>query len=144
MYAATSIPADLRLALHDSLSDSYELSNVLLAKVGIDGRLQLLTSGWERVLGYSRRELNARTLLQLMWSDRRSVATAVAQIVDTRDMRPVIVRVRCRNGGGRCFRLHRLYDRQEKMMYIVAEEAPQNRTDVIAGGAERRSAARSG
>lgn len=143
MYAETSNPADLRLVLHDSLSDSYELSNVLLAKVGMDARLQLLTSGWERVLGYSRRELNARTLLQLMWSDRSSVAAAVAQLLDTRDMRAVIVRIRCRNGRGKCFKLHRLYDRQETMMYIVAEEAPQNRSGVIAGGAERRSAVRS-
>ncbi|HEY9530304.1 MAG TPA: PAS domain S-box protein [Burkholderiales bacterium] len=143
MYAATGSPADLGLVLHDSLSDSYESSNVLLARVGMDARLQLLTSGWERVLGYSRRELNARTLLQLMWSDRRSAAAAVAQILDTREMRPVILRIRCRNGRGKCLRLHRLYDRQEKMMYIVAEEAPQNRSGVIAGGAERRSAARS-
>ena len=143
MYAAMSSPADLRLVLHDSLSDSYELSQVLLAKVGIDGRLQLLTSGWERALGYSRRELNAKTLCGLMWSNRRSVATAVARILDTREMRSVILRIRCRDGQGRCFRLHRLYDRQEMMMYMVAEEAPQNRTGVIAGGAERRSAARS-
>jgi PAS domain S-box-containing protein len=142
MPAASSGPADLRLVLHDSLSDSYELSKVLLAKVGFDGTLQLLTSGWERVLGYSRRELNAKTLLQLMWSDRRSAAAAVAKILDAREMRPVILRIRCRNGLGRCFRLHRLYDRQEQMMYIVAEEAPENRAGVIAGGGERRAVAR--
>lgn len=140
---ATSDPADLRLVLHDSLSDSYELSKVLLAKAGFDGTLQLLTSGWERTLGYSRTELNGKTLFQLMWSDRRRVAAAVAQILDTGEMRPVTLRIRCRNGRGRCFKLHRLYDRQETMMYIVAEEAPQDCAGVIAGGAERRGAARS-
>ena len=133
--AASNPPPDFRLVLHEQLSDSYELSKVLLAKAGFDGTLQLLTSGWEGVLGYGRRELNAKTLLQLMWCDRRNVAGAVARILDTLDMRPVTLRVRCRNGLGKCFRLHRLYDRQEHMMYIVAEETPQNRTGVIAGGA---------
>lgn len=40
------------------------------------------------------------------------------------------------------FRLHRLHDSQEQRVYIVAEEAPQNRTDVIAGGADRRTGVR--
>ncbi len=142
MHAASNLPADFRLLLHDHLSASYELSRVLLAKAGFDGTLQLLTSSWERVLGYGRRELNAKTLLQLMWSDRRNVARAVAAILNTLDMRPVMLRVRCRNGLGKCFRLHRLYDRQERVMYIVAEETAQNRTGVIAGGGERRAAAR--
>lgn len=109
---------------------------MLLAKAGFDGTLQLLTSGWERVLGYGRSELNAKTLFQLMESDRCSVASALTRILDTLDMRPVMLRLRCRNGLGKCFRLHRLYDRQERMMYIVAEEIPQNRTGVIAGGAQ--------
>jgi hypothetical protein len=134
MHAASNPPSDFRLVLHDQLSDSYEQTKVLLAKAGFDGTLQLLTSGWERVLGYGRRELDAKTLFQLMGSDRRSVASVVQRILDTLDMRPVMLRVRCRNGLGKCFRLHRLYDRQERMMYIVAEETPQNRTGVIAGG----------
>ncbi len=141
MHAA-SRPCDFRLILHDSLSDSYELSKVLLAKASFDGTLELLTSGWERVLGYSRRELNARTLFQLMWSDRRGAAAAVSAILDTVDARPVMLRVRCRDGLAKCFRLHRLHDRDERRVYIVAEEMPQNRTGVIAGGSERRTGVR--
>jgi hypothetical protein len=133
--------ADFRLVLHDNLADGYELSNVLLAKAGFDGTLQLLTSGWERVLGFGRRELNGKTLQQLMWSDRRSGAAAEA-ILDTVRAGPVVVRLRCRDGLGKSFRLHRLYDRQEHMIYIVAEETPQNRTGIIAGGGERRAAGR--
>ena len=137
-----SAPADFRLVLHDTLSDSYELSKVLLAKADFDGTLQLLTSDWERVLGYARRELKAKTLLQLMWSDRPSAAAAVAAILDVAHIGPVVLRMRCRNGRGKCFRLHRLYDRQEHMMYIVAVEMSPNRTGVIAGGGERRAAGR--
>lgn len=122
MNAVSPCPADFSLVFHDSLSDSYELSKVLLATADFDGRLQLLTSGWERVLGYARQELEEKTLVDLLWSDRRNAATTVAAILDQRDMSPVDLRVRCRNGAEKCLRLHRRYDKQEQMMYIVAEE----------------------
>jgi hypothetical protein len=129
---------DFRLVLHD-LSDGYELSKVLLAKATFDGTLQLLTSGWEQVLGYGRRELNAKTLQQLIGSDWRGGDAAAEAILDTLHPGPVVVRLRCRDGLGKSFRLHRLYDRQENLIYIVAEEIAQNRTGVIAGGGERRA-----
>ncbi len=141
MQAAARPPADFRLILHDHLSDSYELSKVLLAKASFDGTLELLTSGWVRVLGFTRRELNAGTLLQLLWSDRRRTAAAAAAILDTLDMRPVMLRMRCRNGLGKCLRWHRLYDPRERTMYIVAEEAAADRARDIGGG-DRRAAAR--
>jgi PAS domain-containing protein len=134
-------PCDFKLVLHDSLSDSYEMSSVLLARAGFDGTLQLLTSGWERLLGYGRDELRRKTLLHLMWSNARSAAAAVAAILDNVNMNPVDLRVRCRDGLGKRLRLHRLYDKHEQVMYIVAEEAPENRRDVISA-AERRSGAR--
>ncbi|HEX6321306.1 MAG TPA: hypothetical protein VFZ84_20760 [Burkholderiales bacterium] len=127
--------AEFRLVLHDNLADGYELSTVLLANAGFDGTLQLLTPGWERVLGFERRELNGKTLQQLMWSDGRSGAAAAEAILDTVHAGPVVVRLRCSDGLGKSFRLHRLHDRQEHMIYIVAEEMPQDLTGVIAGGA---------
>jgi hypothetical protein len=147
---ASSGSADFRLVLHAHLADSYELSKVLLAKAGFDGTLHLLTSGWERVLGYGRKELGAKTLAQIMWGNRRSAAAAVSTILDTANMLPVILRLRCRNGLGKGFRLHRLYDREEHMMYVVAEElaqnrsgeVAQNRTGVISRCGERRTAGR--
>lgn len=119
---ASNDPADLRLILHRNLADSYELTKILLAKAAFDGALQLLTSGWERVLGYSRRELSVKMLSQLLGSDRRSAAGTVARILDTFDMRPVALRLRARDGLGKNFTLHRLYDAHEHTMYIVAEE----------------------
>jgi PAS domain S-box-containing protein len=122
MPTLSPYPTDFSLVFHDSLSDSYELSKVLLASADFDGRLQLLTSGWERLLGYQRQELEEQTLADLLWSDRARAATAVAAILGQLDMSPVDLRVRCRNGAGKCLRLHRRYDKQEQMMYIVAEE----------------------
>jgi PAS domain S-box-containing protein len=142
MSIAASCPIDFKLVLHDRLSDSYEMSKVLLARAGFDGTLQLLTSGWERVLGYRREEFKGKTLFQLMWSNPRSATAAVAAILDKLDMAPVDLRVRCRDGLGKCFRLHRQYDRHDHMMYIVAEETPETSAAVIPDREERRAAVR--
>lgn len=115
-------PIDLRLVFHANLTDSYEMSNVLLARAGFDGTLHLLTSGWERALGYTRQELGEKPLSQLMWSNRELVATAIAAILDRLGAQPVELRLRCRNGCAKRLRLHRRYDGREQAMYIVAEE----------------------
>jgi len=134
-------PKDLRLVFHDSLSDSYELSRVLLATADLNGTLQLLTSGWERVLGYGREELEGKTLADLLWSDRRGAARTVAAILDTLNLGAVDIGVRCRSGLGKRFRLHRRYDQHEQMMYIVAEETPSEPA-AVRERAERRAAVR--
>ena len=142
MSAASRCPSDFRLVFHDSLSDSYELSKVLLATADFDGTLQLLTSGWERVLGYGREELKGKTLADLLWSDRRGATRTVAAILDPLSAHPVELRVRCRSGLGKCLTLHRRYDRQEQMVYIVAEETPTKPTAAVREHAERRATVR--
>jgi hypothetical protein len=142
MGTASSYPIDFRLTMDGSPSDSYEMSKVLLARAAFDGTLQLLTSGWEHALGYGRAELEGRTLRQLMWSDQRNAA-AVAAILDRLSTGPVDLRVRCRNGLGKCFRLHRQYDKREHVMYIVAEETSGNASSgVRRRTVERRTALR--
>ena len=116
------------------------MSKVLLATADFDGTLQLLTSGWERVLGYGREELRGKTLVNLMWSDRRGAAAAVAAILDRLNMAPVEIRLLCRNGLAKCFKLHRHYDKHEHMMYIVADEMPGNRARGVHARTERRAA----
>ena len=142
MSAVSRCPRDFRLVFHDSLSDSYELSSVLLATADFDGTLQLLTSGWERVLGYGREELERKTLADLLWPDRRGAARTVAAILDPLSADPVELQVRCRSGGGKSFTLHRRYDKQERMVYIVAEETRSKPTPAVREHAERRAAVR--
>lgn len=141
-----SSPTDLRLVLHDNLADSYEDSKVLLAKADLDGTLQLLTSAWERLLGYGREEFKGKTLLHFMWSNPRSAAAAAAALLDEQDLRPVRLRLRCRDGRGKSLTLHRLYDLREHMMYIVGEETRAERAGtgvgVICAREERRAAVR--
>ena len=140
---ASNGPTDLRLVVHDTMSDSYESSKVLLAKAGFDGTLQLLTSAWERVLGYGREEFKDKTLFHFMWSNPRSVAAAAAAIMDELNMGSIDLRLRCRDGRGKCLTLHRLYDKDEHMMYIVAEETPDGaRLGMIRALEERRAHAR--
>jgi len=134
--------ADLSLVLHETLSDSYEISRVLLAKAGFDGKLQLLTSGWERALGFRRAELARKTLRDLMWCNTRSTAAAATSILDEQNANPVDVRLRCRDGRGKGFRLHRHYDRRERMMYMVAEEISGTPAAPVSARGERRAAAR--
>jgi PAS domain-containing protein len=133
---------DFRLVFQETHSDSYELTKVLLAKVGFDGELKLLTSGWERMLGFAHGELTGKTLLDLMWSNPRNAAAAVAAILHGMDSGPVDLRMRCRDGTGKGLRLHRHYERHERMIYIVAEEIPENPTPAVPGLEERRAVAR--
>ena len=146
MGPASKAQIDLRLVMHDTLSDSYESSNVLLAKAGFDGTLQLLTSAWERMLGYEREEFKGKTLLDFMWSNARSAAAAVAAILDQLNVSPVHLRLRGKNGRGKCLTLHRLYGKDEHTMYIVAEELSAKSAAALAGvicaRQERRGAVR--
>ena len=130
---------DLRLVLHEPVSDSYERSTVMLAKAGGDGTLQLLAAAWERRLGYRREELKRKTLLELMWGNRQSTAAAVAAIFEPLHMRPVEIRLRCKDGEGVGLTLHRLCDRHQQMMYILAEESAGRLIDGFSSSdAERR------
>jgi hypothetical protein len=120
-------PIDFRLVFRENPADGYELSTLLLAKASFDGELQLLTTAWERALGFGRGELRGKTLLDLMWSNSRRAASAVAAILGRMDRGPVELRLRCRDGRGKGLRLHRRYDRREQMIYITAEEMVDSR-----------------
>jgi hypothetical protein len=122
MSTAARYPSDLRLVFRESLSDGYELSKVLLAEAGFAGELKLLSSGWERALGFGHGELKGKTLRDLMGSDPRNAAAAVAAILGRMDGGPVDLRMRCRDGSGKSLRLHRRYDRREQVVHIVGEE----------------------
>ncbi len=122
MGTATTPPDDFRLVVRDRTSDSYELSQVLLAVAPFDGTLQLLTGGWERILGYGHEELHGKSLREIVACGERDTAPAVAAILDIGSEKPVDLRMRHRNGLAKDFRLHRRYDRDEHLMYVVAEE----------------------
>jgi hypothetical protein len=115
-----SRPTDFTLAVHVTPGDTYEWSQVLLAKATFHGTLELLTSAWERALGYGREEIAGKTLGKLLRSGRP--AAVVAAILDKRNADPVDLTLRCRDGAAKRFRLHRRVDDYVREVFIVAEE----------------------
>jgi hypothetical protein len=115
-----SKPTDLTLAVHVTPGDTYEWSQVLLAKATFHGTLELLTAAWERALGYGRQEITGKTLGKLLRSGRP--AAVVAAILDERNTDPVDLTLRCRSGAAKRFRLHRRVDDYLREVFIVAEE----------------------
>jgi hypothetical protein len=118
------IPADLKLAVRVSPGDTFEWSNVLLARANFSGKLELLTAAWERVLGYGRHEFNGKSLRELMACDEATAADAVEAILEERDLQPVDLTLRTRAGEARRLRLHRRLDEYGHRIMIVAEENP--------------------
>lgn len=115
------MPEDLKLLMTDHPGATFLKSRVLLARASIDGTLELLTAAWERTLGYGQDEFRMKMLSQLLWPGMPAGAAAVA-ILDERDMAPLDVKMRCRDGRGKWFRLYRRFDAYERRMYLLAEE----------------------
>jgi hypothetical protein len=132
----TDIPTDLTLAAHVTPGDTYEWSQVLLARASFRGTLEFLTAAWEQVLGYGRHEFAGKTLGKLLRSARP--AALVAAILDERNANPVDLTLHCRDGAAKRFRLHRRFDDYQRHVYIVAEERLSSiGRDVQAAGDER-------
>ena len=128
-------PTDLSLAVHVTPGDTYEWSQVLLAKASFNGTFKLLTAAWESVLGYGREEIADQTLGRLMRSGRP--AAVVAAILDQQSTDPVDLALRCKGGGIKRFRLHRRYDDYLREVFIVAEETHSTVARVQASGITR-------
>jgi hypothetical protein len=118
--AYTTYPADFALAVYSGRGGMFS-SNVLLARAGFDGTLELLSAAWETVLGYRCREFGGKTLCQLTGSS--TPAAAVAAILDQENTDPVELTLRCRNGRPKRLHLHRRFDDADQKVFIVAEEA---------------------
>ena len=118
-----NLPADFTVSVHITPGDNFEWSKVLLARARFDGRFELLTSAWERLLGYGRRELTGKSFAQLLGS-RRAAQAAVDAILDRTNRVAVDVSMRGRDEAESSLRLHRRFDADDRMMFIVAEENP--------------------
>ena len=115
---------DLKIAVHVTAGETFEWSQVLLARANRSGTLELLTAAWERVLGFGRHEFHGKTLRQLMGSDAYAAAKVVVAIFHEGNMEPVDVTVCNRAGEAKRLRLHRRLDEYGSRVMIVAEEDP--------------------
>jgi PAS domain-containing protein len=119
---STRHPDDLELSVIVGPGYAYEWSNLLLAKARFSGRLELLTSAWEKMLGYACHEFAGKTLRQIMGLEPPVRIAAVAAILDEQNPAPVDLKVFCRNGQIKSLRLHRRFAPDEDAVYILAEE----------------------
>jgi hypothetical protein len=118
-------PDDLRLSVPIRPGKTYEWSNVLLAKVRYSGTFELLTSAWEKLLGYACHEFAGKTLRQLMGLKELVPIPVVAAILDEQNAEPVELKVYSRSGQIKRLRLHRRFDSDERAVYILAEETEE-------------------
>jgi hypothetical protein len=136
---ASRRPDDLQVKVL-VMGHTYEWSNILLAKVRFSGTFELMTSAWETLLGYARHEFAGKTLRELMGLRERIPITAIAAILDERNPAPVDLNVCCRNGQVKSLRLHRRFDRDERAVYILAEETGEHGPAARPPGAGLRNA----
>lgn len=135
--------ADFALEIYVTPRATYKGSQVLLARVSLQGTLELLTAAWARVLGYDGGEFDAKTLSQLVWPGQ-AAKTVTTGVLNVEHMEPVELRLRCRDGHGKNFRLHRHFDSHDLRIYIVAEELAEEHPGAPRAVEERRAASRAG
>jgi PAS domain-containing protein len=118
-----SRPDELRLSVPVAPGGIYENSSVLLARAHSSGTLELLTSAWEKLLGYVGQELAGKKLSHFLRTN--SPVATVAAILDEHTPDPLELTVSCRAGRMKNLRLYRRFDPQGDIVYIVAEEMPE-------------------
>jgi diguanylate cyclase (GGDEF)-like protein/PAS domain S-box-containing protein len=62
---------------HAQIARLFEMTNDLLAAITLDGRFTLLNPAWEQVLGWTREELMARPMQELVHPDDHEQTTAL-------------------------------------------------------------------
>lgn len=97
--------------------NSFRASDVCLACLHADGRLELLTGAWESLLGYPRHELDGRALHTLLSSG----SDTVRRLLDPGEPDPVVIDVIASGGGVRSLEVHRRLDDYEPSLYLACE-----------------------
>lgn len=100
----------------------------MLARVRPSGIFELLTAAWAHALGYRPEELSGKSLRELM-HEKPAAGEVVAALLDEQDVQPLDVTLRCKDERRKCFRFHRRFDPYEKVMFVVADELPQDRAE---------------
>jgi hypothetical protein len=128
------MPTNAELLTYPSFPDasSKDLFRgpVMLASIGRDGKVRLLSGNWEALLGHDLKGIAARSFCEIIPLERGSAQALLDLLLDPEDQRPVEFGIRA-NGTVRRVLWHRRFDAENQRMYIAAEE--------IGGGAEERA-----
>jgi hypothetical protein len=89
---------------------------VCLACLHAEGRLELLTGDWERLLGYQRSALHGLALGKLL------APAEVARLLDPKEREPVEIEARMKDGAPRRLRVYRRYEAHApSALYLACE-----------------------
>jgi PAS domain-containing protein len=89
---------------------------VCLACLHVNGRLELITGEWERLLGYPRAALHGMPLARLL------PAADVRRLLDPDEHEPIEVQARMRDGTPRHLRVYRRFEaRAPSALYLACE-----------------------
>jgi PAS domain-containing protein len=94
----------------------FRASDVCIACLHADGRLELLTGGWEALLGYPAEELNGLPVESVL--EERSM---LDRLLDRAVPDPVFINVRLKSGARRTLGVHRRFDPYEPSLYLACE-----------------------
>lgn len=102
-------------------------SELCLACLHADGRLELLSGAWERVLGHGHDELQGRSFYSLLDADDARARSRLQALLDRRRPDPVRLDVLRKGGGRRTLQVYRLFDEYEPSLYLACDpfQAPE-------------------
>src|SRR4051812_2627015 len=100
---------------------AYDRLDLLLARISRAGRCELLSPGWERVLGYSGAELNASSLFDLIHLPATSARRLMQMIWDESEPCPIAFGLTCKGGGHIALQWYRRFDRYDERLYLLGE-----------------------
>lgn len=94
----------------------FGASDVCLACLHADGRLELLSGAWDTLLGYRNPELDGLPLGSLL-----AESDALQRLLDAREPDPVPIPVTVKGGGVRTLGVYRRLDEYEPSLYLACE-----------------------
>jgi PAS domain S-box-containing protein len=116
-----SVPAP-----HSELAQFFDLSHDLFCVVGFDGRCKLVNGSFERVLGYSREELMARPVMDLVHPEDVERARSVFAVPGTgEEVIGFESRLVCADGGVRRFEWNTRTVPHLEVVYGIARDVTE-------------------
>ena len=117
---------------HSKAKDIYEhffnLSNDLFCIAGLDGNFKLLNPAFQKILGYSKKELLAKPSHELVHPDDR--ASNLAELQSLRDGLPIVYcehRYHCKDGSYKWLAWTSYTDVDEGLIYAVGRDITEQR-----------------
>lgn len=98
---------------------AYAGLDVLLARIHADGRFEVLSAAWEKILGFRCEELHGSSLFGLLPFDEASARKLLRRITDPTEPEPLVFEVRCKSAAPLRMRWHRRFDPYADAVFIA-------------------------